>query len=224
MEVFNNELLTVQGRSNIGPELRSGHGIVGNVDSNIGNNSVPLQPVLLLKSCIGNRNLGYKELPQKWIKRTDPNPIGWYAGKQYDGDIRNAKHVLESIEMYYPNAKDYEIAGFFFWYGDKDRYNARHASAYEPNLIRLIQQLRIDFDAPHAKFVCATLGQTPKEDDYVAGTEGQILQAQLAVNGSSGKYSEFEGNVVTVYSHPLCHEGASNSHYNGNAGTFMDIG
>eukprot|EP00978_Attheya_sp_CCMP212_P020818 scaffold60127_cov55-Attheya_sp.AAC.2 len=82
--------------------------------------------------------------------------------------------------------------------GGKDRYDAGHASAYEPNLVHLIQQLRIDFDAPHAKFVCATLGQTPKEDDDVAGTEGQILQAQLAVDGSSGKYSrEFEGNVAT---------------------------
>jgi hypothetical protein len=251
MKVFNNEWLTAQGNSNIGPELGIGHGIVGNVDSNNGNNnSVPLQPVLLLKSCIGNRNLGwdllppnsppfeytdetkqttwhyagYKESPQKWIKGADPIPIRWYAGKQYDGDIQNAKQVLESIETYYPNATEYEIAGFFFWQGDKDRYDAGHASAYEKNLVRFIQQLRIDFDAPNAKFVCATLGQTPKEDDVNAGTEGQILQAQLAVDGSSGKYSEFEGNVATVYSHPLWHGGASNSHYNGNAETFMDIG
>eukprot|EP00550_Attheya_septentrionalis_P004539 CAMPEP_0198287336 /NCGR_PEP_ID=MMETSP1449-20131203/6197_1 /TAXON_ID=420275 /ORGANISM="Attheya septentrionalis, Strain CCMP2084" /LENGTH=341 /DNA_ID=CAMNT_0043985281 /DNA_START=127 /DNA_END=1152 /DNA_ORIENTATION=- len=251
MKVFNNEWLTAQGNSNIGPELGIGHGIVGNVDSNNGNNnSVPLQPVLLLKSCIGNRSLGwdllppnsppfeytdetkqttwhyagYKESPQKWIKGTDPIPIRWYAGKQYDGDIQNAKQVLESIETYYPNATEYEIAGFFFWQGDKDRYDAGHASAYEKNLVRFIQQLRIDFDAPNAKFVCATLGQTPIEDDVNAGTEGQILQAQLAVDGSSGKYSEFEGNVATVYSHPLCHGGASNSHYNGNAETFMDIG
>jgi len=38
------------------------------------------------------------------------------------------------------------------------------------------------------------------------------------------KYPEFKGNVATVYSHPFCHGGASNSHYGGNAETYMDIG
>ena len=33
-----------------------------------------------------------------------------------------------------------------------------------------------------------------------------------------------KGNVATVYSKPLCHGGASNSHYDGNAQTYMDVG
>ena len=77
------------------------------------------------------------------------------------------------------------------------------------------------FDAPNAKFVCATLGQTAKG---ARGTEGQILDAHLAVDGKNGKYPEFKGNVATVYSKPHCHGGASNSHYGGNAKTYMDVG
>ena len=118
-------------------------------------------------------------------------------------------------------AKGYEIAGFFFWQGDKDRYNAGHAARYEQNLVQLIRQLRKDFDSPDAKFVCATLGQTEKGAE---GNEGLILEAQLAVDGESGKYEEFKGNVATVYSHPLSQGGASNSHYGGNAETYMNVG
>jgi len=46
--------------------------------------------------------------------------------------------------------------GFFWWQGDKDRYDAAHAARYEQNLVRLIKQLRKDFNAPKAKFVPAT--------------------------------------------------------------------
>ena len=49
------------------------------------------------------------------------------------------------------------------------------------------------------------------------GGDGLILNAQLAVDGESGKYPEFKGNVATVYSKPLCRGGASNGHYGGNA-------
>ncbi len=230
MRLFNNEWMTIKG-GNIGPEIGIGY-YVGHVTD---------APVLILKSCIGNRSLGwdllppgsrqfeqdgmiyagYKDSPDKWKKGETPKPIGWYAGMQYDGDVANAKKVLAELDKYYPGAKNYEIAGFFWWQGDKDRYNAGHAGRYEQNLVHLIKTLRKDFDAPNAKFVCATLGQTAKGAE---GTEGQILEAQLAVDGKNGKYPEFKGNVATVYSKPLCHGGASNSHYGGNAETYMDIG
>ena len=230
MKSFNNEWMTIT-NSNIGPEIGIGHH-VGQVTD---------EPVLILKSCIGNRSLGwdllppgsqrfeqdgmiyagYKDSPDKWKKGETPKAIGWYAGVQYDGDIANAKRVLAELDKHYPGAKRYEIAGFFWWQGDKDRYNAVHASRYEQNLVQLIEQLRRDFAAPNAKFVCATLGQTAKG---AGGAEGQILNAQLAVDGRTGKYRQFKGNVATVYSNPFCHGGASNGHYGGNAETYMDIG
>jgi hypothetical protein len=230
MRGFNNEWMTIKG-GNVGPEIGIGHQ-VGNVTD---------APVLILKSCIGNRSLGwdmlppgseqfeedgmiyagYKESPDKWKKGETPKPIGWYAGMQYDGDIARAKQVLDELDKYYPDAKEYEIAGFFWWQGDKDRYNAGHAGRYEKNLVHLIKQLRKDFDAPNAKFVCATLGQTEKG---ATGNEGMILEAQLAVDGKTGKYPEFKGNVASVYSHPLSKGGASNGHYGGNAETYMNVG
>jgi len=237
---FNNEWMTVKG-GRIGPELGIGH-VMGHVTD---------APVMILKSCIGNRSLGwdllppgseryeveekdkktgetktfvyagYKDSPAKWEKGTEPEKIGWYAGMQYDGDVANAKKVLAELDKYYPGAKGYEVAGFFFWQGDKDRYNAAHAGRYEQNLVRFIKQLRKDFNAPKARFVCATLGQTRKG---AGDNEGKILEAQLAVDGKTGKYPEFKGNVASVYSNPFCHGGASNGHYGGNAETYMDVG
>ena len=205
------------------------------------------EPALILKSAIGNRSLGwdllppgstsyeftdpkdgktyvyagYGQSPLRWEKGTEPEPIGWKAGLQYDGDIARAKEVLNQLSKYYPGATEYEVAGFFWWQGDKDRYNAGHSQKYEQNLVKLIQQLRKEFNAPNAKFVCATLGQTdPKE---AKGTEKDIIEAQQAISDPS-KHPEFKGSVSTVYTHPLSKGGASNSHYGGHAETYMNVG
>jgi hypothetical protein len=218
----------------LGPELGFGHAVGEHHDD----------PVLILKTSQGNRSLGwdflppgskryeyggkvyagYKESPLSWDKGSEPEPIEWYAGKQYDDCFQAAHEVLDNFDKNFPHWKGrgYEIVGFAWWQGDKDRYNDAHARKYEQNLVHLIKTLRSEFKAPKAKFVVATLGQTAKES--AEGTEKLILEAQLAVDGSSGKYPEFEGNVSTVYTHPLSQGGASNSHYNGNAQTYMDVG
>ena len=121
-----------------------------------------------------------------------------------------------------PGSEKYEVAGFFFWQGDKDRYNVATADRYEKNLVQFIKALRKEFNAPNAPFVCATLGQTKKGDTSNAN-EAKILEAQLAV-ADPAKYPEFKGNVATVYANPLSLGGASNGHYNGNAETYMNIG
>ena len=209
MKVHQNDWLTLKG-GNIGPEIGIGHYLGHAVEA----------PVLVLKSCTGNRSLGwdllppgskqyefegriypgYKESPESWAKGADPKPIGWYAGLQYDDDIRNAKAVLADLGTYYPGATKYEVAGFFWWQGDKDFRNKAHASKYEENLIALLGSLRKDFDAPEAKLVIATLGQTKKD---ATGTHGQIINAMFNVAGESGKYPENKNKVATVYSHPL---------------------
>ncbi len=235
MRVFNNEWLTIKGRA-IGPEIGIGHQLGNASDA----------PTLILKSCIGNRALGwdllppggegfeftdskgvewvhpgYKGSPEKWRKGEEPKRIKWYAGMQYDGDILRAKKVLAELDKYYPGAKGYEIAGFFWWQGDRDSRSEALSSRYEKNLVNLIKQLRKDFDAPDAKFVCASLGQTEKGD---AGNGGKILDAMLAVDGRSGKYPEFKGSVASVYTHPLSKGGSSGGHYDANAETYMNVG
>ena len=218
----------------IGPELGFGH-VVGDFEK---------APVLVLKTSQGNRSLSwdflppgskrfeyggkvyaaYKESPLSWDKGATPEAIEWYAGKQYDDCFNAAKEVLGKFDEEFPHWKGrgYEIVGFGWWQGDKDRYNEAHAVQYEKNLVHLIKTLRKEFNAPRAKFVVATLGQTSKEN--AKGNEKLILNAQLNVSGDTGKYPQFRGNVSTVYTHPISQGGASNSHYNGNAQTYMDVG
>ena len=56
------------------------------------------------------------------------------------------------------------------------------------------------------------------------GSGGDVLNAQMAVDGESGKYPDFKGNVASVYSHPLSKGGSSGGHYGGNAETYQNIG
>jgi hypothetical protein len=47
-----------------------------------------------------------------------------YAGMQYDGDTARAQKILSDLPTYVPGASPvttYEVAGFFYWQGDKDR-------------------------------------------------------------------------------------------------------
>lgn len=112
-------------RGSIGPELGIG-GMLEKKD--------PTTPVMLLKSCIGNRALGwdllpptqksfdwtdpknsslvwtyagYHQSPNRWEKGTTPKPITWTAGIQYDGDTSRADAVLKDLQTYYPGATDY---------------------------------------------------------------------------------------------------------------------
>ena len=233
--LLNNEWLTIKGKT-IGPEIGIGHQLGNAIDA----------PVMMLKSCIGNRALGwdllppgsegfeftddkgiawvhpgYKGTPERWKKGEDPKGIKWYAGMQYDGDTARAKNVLKELGKYYPGATEYKVAGFFWWQGDRDSRSAALSSRYEKNLVHLIKTLRNDFDAPDAKFVCASLGQTKKG---ATDGGGKILDAMLAVDGDSGDYPEFRGNVAAVYTHPLSEGGSSGGHYGRNAETYMKVG
>jgi hypothetical protein len=51
-----------------------------------------------------------------------------------------------------------------------------------------------------------------------------VLDAHLAVDGTRGKYPEFQGNVATIYTHPMAQGGSGNGHYGGKAEVYMDIG
>ncbi len=99
-----NDWMTTSGR--IGPEIGIGYALGHVTDA----------PVMILKSCIGNRSLGWDLLPpgsepyehggqtQPGYRGTPEDPQGngkpvegkWYAGCQYDGDVAAAKKVLEN--------------------------------------------------------------------------------------------------------------------------------
>jgi hypothetical protein len=228
-----NDWLTVKG--NFGPELGFGTVMGHTLD----------EPVLVLKACIGNRSLGwdllppgskqyefegkvyagYKDTAPSWTKGEEPKAVSWYAGRQYDADTAHAKAVLKDLKKYFPDYKGqgYEVAGFVYWQGHKDQ-NAAHASKYEENLVRLIDSLRNDFDAPKAKFVLATGCGNPGKE----GFGKTIAEAQLAMNDTK-KYPKFEGNVKAVDTRDLWREAADSPvnqghHYNHNAETYMETG
>jgi len=252
--VYRNEWMTVTGKGKIGIEMGIGHQL-GNALT---------APVMVLRSSIGNRGLGwdllppgsqrylweftdkagnktskviagYKEKPDMWdadpAKGVDTpapawldkngNPINWYAGKQYDDDVANAKQVLAELGKHYPEATKFEVAGIFWWQGERDAGNEAHAGTYEKNLVNLIKSLRKDFDAPNAKFVMGTIGEVTKE---TTGNSGKIFEAMMAVDGESGKYPEFKGSVATIYTHPMARGGGGNGHYGNNGLVYMDVG
>lgn len=222
-------------KDTIGPELGIGF-TLGNYTSD---------PVMTLKSCIGDRALGwdllppgskgynwtdsgnktwtyagYHQSPMKWPAGTTPVPMGWAAGIQYDGDITRANMVLRNLSTFAPGSKCYEVAGFFWWQGDRDSRDMGLSEHYEQNLANLIRQLRVQYGSPNAKFVAASLGQTVRGDTDGGGL---ILDAMEAVANAT-KYPEFKGNVAAVYTHPLSMGGSSGAHYSGNAETYMNIG
>lgn len=233
-KVQRNEWLTAKGEF-FGPELQFGH-VVGEALE---------EPVFLLKACGGNRSLGwdllppgskpyefdgriyagYKQSPESWAKGKVPKPIAWYAGKQYDDDIGNVKRVLANIGQYFPGAKDYEVAGFVWWQGQKDKKYA-HAFRYEKNLVQLIKTLRHDFNAPKAKFAMATMSIDGMK---LVGQGLKIANAQIAVGGHSGKYREFIGNVKCIDARPFWRPASlspksARYQYNFNAETSLDVG
>lgn len=234
MQTLHNEWLTVKVKT-IGPEVAFGN-IMGQMLD---------EPVLILKSCIGNRSLGwdllppgserfivngttyagYRDTPDSWVEGQPKKLVNWYAGKQYDDDVANARAVLSEIGRYYPGAQKYEVAGFVWWQGHKDQTPV-YASRYEQNLVQLIRTLRKDFNAPNAPFVLATIafgGWDLKEPGLT------IANAQLAVS-DPGKHPEFAGNVKTVEVRDFwrSRENSPNQkqdyHYYHNAETYMEVG
>jgi hypothetical protein len=235
--IYRNDWLTISSNK-MGMEIGIGHQLGNAID----------EPVMILKSSIGNRSLGWDLLPpgsarythegkeQPGYKETYPSKkdlstivpfvkdgkcLQWYGGKQYDDDVANAKKILADLDSYYPGAKGYEVVGFLWWQGDKDMRNPAHAAMYEKNLVNLVKALRKDFNAPKAAFVTASLGQT-KEGDTSSG-HGVIMQAMKTF--ASGKYSkELGDNLGFVYTHPLSKGSSSSAHYGGNAQTYMNVG
>ena len=185
--------------NSIGPELGFGF-VMGQLLD---------EPVLVLKSCIGNRSLGWDLLPP--------------GSERYTAEVteRNGQKVTKTFAGY--KGQGYEIAGFVWWLGNKDQ-NDVHASRYEQNLARLIPSLRKDYNAPNAKFVLATgSGFTGREDFGL-----QLAEAQLAI-GDAKKHPEFAGNVKCVDSGDFWREAAVSPknqgyHYNRNAETYMEVG
>lgn len=215
-----NDWLTAEngnGGGKFGPEIGIGNYLGHAIDA----------PVLILKSCVGNRALGWDLLPPSAVgtgrgglsyqgesessnRKVKENRDGWYAGLQYDEDVGAAQNVLRNLSDYYPGAKEYEVAGFFWWQGNAERGKG-NVETYDKNLAFLFNDLRKDFNAPNAKFVCATLGE---HDESATLSQKMFDFAALP---------EFKGQAAVFYSKPGS-KGGSGGHYGGDAETYMYVG
>lgn len=221
----------------IGPELEFGHVMGAHHD----------EPVLILKTSQGNRSLGWDFLPPgserftfegrtyagygdkvpSWTADDPGQEVDWYAGKQYDDGFGAVHDVLDHFSDHFPTYADrgYEIAGFAWWQGHKDGTPAL-ANRYEQNLVRLIQSLRDEFNAPRAPFAVATVGFHGWE---MTGPHLAVAEAQLAVSGDRTNYPAFAGNVLTVETRDFwkpAHASPRDQdyHYHGNAETYLQVG
>jgi len=219
-----NDWLTAEngnGSGKFGPEIGIGNYLGHAIDA----------PVLLLKACVGNRALGWDLLPpsavgtgkngqsyqgdsessnRKVSEDAKAKNGGWYAGLQYDQDVGSAQTALKDLATYYPGATKYEVAGFFWWQGEADPAKG-NVETYDKNLAFLFNDLKKDFNAPNAKFVCATLGEHDKN--------APLAQKMFAF----AENPEFKDKAAVFFSKPVS-KGSGNSHYGGDADTYMKVG
>ena len=216
-----NDWLTAEngnGSGKFGPEIGIGNYLGHVIDA----------PVLILKSCVGNRSLGWDLLPPSAVgtgkdgisyqgdsessnRKVKEDRDGWYAGLQYDQDVGAAQEALRNLDTYYPGATKYEVAGFFWWQGNAEPGKGS-VENYDKNLAFLFNDLRKDFNAPNAKFVCATLGEHDK-----TATLSQKMFDFAAL-------PEFKDQAAVFYTKPVSKGGGSGGHYGGNAETYMNVG
>ena len=214
-----NDWLTAEngnGSGKFGPEIGIGNYMGHVIDA----------PVLILKSCVGNRALGWDLLPPSAVgtgaggksyqgdsessnRKVKEDRDGWYAGLQYDQDVGAAQNALKNLSTYYPDAREYEVAGFFWWQGNAEGKGS--VENYDKNLAYLFNDLKKDFNAPNAKFVCATLGEHDKS--------ATLSQKMFAF----AKLPESKDKAAVFYSKPVSN-GGSGGHYGGDAETYMNVG
>jgi hypothetical protein len=198
----------------IGPELGFGH-VMGTFHD---------EQVLLIKTAMGNRALGYDFRPPS-SGRTDPDSK--WESLEYKLMIEGVRKTIDKIDKVVPGYKGqgYEIAGFVWWQGHKDSFTPGLIAEYEQNLVNLINDVRKEFKVPKMPAVVATVGFGGHN---MADKFLRILEAQMAV-GDTKKHPEFAGTVASVDTRDFWREvdespRSQDYHYNRNAETYMLVG
>jgi alpha-galactosidase len=198
----------------IGPELGFGH-VMGTYHD---------EQVLLIKTAMGNRALGYDFRPPS-SGRNDPDSK--WEGLEYRLMVEGVRKTLDQIAEILPGYKGqgYEIAGFAWWQGHKDSFSEELIAEYEKNLVNLINDVRKEFKVPRMPAVIATVGFGGHN---MADKFLKILDAQMAV-GDPKKHPEFAGSVASVDTRDFWREVdespvSQDYHYNRNAETYLLVG
>ncbi len=199
--------------SSIGPEVGFGY-VMGTFHN---------EHVLLIKTAMGNRSLGFDFRPPS-SGRTAPD--NEFEGLEYRLMVKGVRETLDQIDRVVPGyqGQGYEIAGFGWFQGHKD--NGAPKEEYEKHLVNLINDLRKEFNAPNMPAVVATVGFNGYR--VVTGPWQGVWGAQMAV-GDPKQHPEFAGTVASVDTRDFWREveespRAQDYHYNRNPETYLLIG
>ena len=148
------------------------------------------EPVLLIKTAMGNRSLAYDFRPPS-SGRNDPN--GEFESAEYKLTIQGVRDTLAKIDQVVPGYKGqgFEIAGFGWHQGWNDRVTPAFAAEYEVNMARFIRDVRSAVGVPAMPFVIGTTGMDGNPD------YSEVELAQLQMENFTA-YPDFNGNVAVV--------------------------
>lgn len=199
----------------IGPELGFGN-VMGHFHD---------EQVLLIKTAMGNRSLGFDFRPPSSGKTDRPGAETW-EGLEYRLMVEGVRKTLGELEKVVPGYKGqgYEIAGFGWFQGHKD--SGAPKAEYEEHLVHLINDVRKEFNVPKMPAVVATVGFHGYR--IVEGPWQGIWEAQMAV-GDPKQHPEFAGTVASVDTRDFWREIEESPrnqdyHYNRNPETYLLVG
>jgi alpha-galactosidase len=212
---FKGSLLSPTSNGNsLGPEVGFGH-VMGTFHD---------EQVLLIKTAMGNRALGFDFRPPS-SGRTQPT--NQWESLEYKLMVEGVRKTLDQIAKIVPGyqGQGYEMAGFGWFQGHKDSFSDQLIAEYEKNLANLIADLRKEFNVPKMPAVVATVGFGGYR---MADKFQKIWAAQMAV-GDAKQHPEFAGTVASVDTRDFWREveespRSQDYHYHRNAETYLLVG
>ena len=176
--------------SNIGPEYAFGY-FMGEALQ---------EQVLLIKVATGGTSLH-----QNWRPPSAGLPAGAKPeefGDMYRELVDYTHQTLKDLKKRFPDYDEkagYQIAGFVWFQGYNDMFDAQGRKDYGKNLVCLIKDLRKEFKDPEMKVVVGIMGVNGVRNEV--GKQKDVRDGQRYVN----TVAEFKGNVKAIESAPLLH-------------------
>ena len=139
------------GKHHFGPELQFGHHMGDHFAS----------PVLLIKTAWGGKSLG---------KDFRPPSADGDEGLYYRRMIDEYRSVTRNLGQHFPQWKGrpVRLAGFVWFQGWNDMFEARGVEDYEKNLVNLIKDLRRELASPRLPVVIGETGNADKPELHAA--------------------------------------------------------
>lgn len=180
-------------------------------------------PVLIIKTAWGGKSLAIDFRPPEaglykpskaQIERgkiPDEVEIGHYYRKmmQHIKETLSSTENIRQIVPGYNKKMGYELAGFVWFQGWNDMISNHYTAQYSNNMIRFIQDVRKDLDAPKLPFIVGVLGvhgKDPGSNKFI--NPEKVIAFRKAQFSAVKQYDQqspasLRGNVMAVDSAPF---------------------